>query len=288
MKRIIEYFYIFSKLTTSLVLIIIIFIMGYALLRSYKNIDKDVVGLENDYDMLSSGLVQNINNFKILDEQINQINLNIDQINKNLEIHDPSITEEKHRNDINNLINLNKELENKIDNFIKNQLINDVAADTSNNQVLSVINLIIIKYKNGENFDQEFSYLETIIPIEKIEILEKINIIKLKNFLGFTNLKNEFDTATKEYINSKFLNSNKNSVIKFLFNFITISPSNLTIYEKEELNLLMSAKKDLEKEDLNSSLKIILSLDTNQQFFDKWINQVNIYLDFINQIQRAV
>ena len=288
MKRIIEYFYIFSKLTTSLVLIIIIFIMGYALLRSYKNIDKDVVGLENDYDMLSSGLVQNINNFKILDEQINQINLNIDQINKNLEKYDPSITEEKYRNDINNLINLNKELENKIDNFIKNQLINDVAADTSNNQVLSVINLIIIKYKNGENFDQEFSYLETIIPIEKIEILEKINIIKLKNFLGFTNLKNEFDTATKEYINSKFLNSNKNSVIKFLFNFITISPSNLTIYEKEELNLLMSAKKDLEKEDLNSSLKIILSLDTNQQFFDKWINQVNIYLDFINQIQRAV
>ena len=119
-------------------------------------------------------------------------------------------------------------------------------------------------------------------------LYKSINIIKLKNFLGIVNLKNEFDTATKKYIDSKFLNSNKNSVLKFLFNFITISPSNLTIYEKEELNLLMNARKDLEKEDLSSSLKIILNLDKNKQFFNKWINQVDIYLDFINEIQKVI
>ena len=282
MKSIIEYFYIFSKLTTSLVLIIIIFVMGYALFRSYKNIDEEVVSLEGDYDILSFDIIKNMNNFKILDQQINQIKLSIGQINKNLEKYNPSITEERYRSDINNLLNLNDELKNRIDNLVKNQSTNNVDKNILNNQILSVVNLIKIKYKNGEDVDQEFSYLESIIP------LEKINIIKLKNFLGIVNLKNEFDTATKKYIDSKFLNSNKNSVLKFLFNFITISPSNLTIYEKEELNLLMNARKDLEKEDLSSSLKIILNLDKNKQFFNKWINQVDIYLDFINEIQKVI
>ena len=47
MNKIIDYFYIFSKFSTSLVLLILLFATGYALFNSYNDIDKNAANLEN-------------------------------------------------------------------------------------------------------------------------------------------------------------------------------------------------------------------------------------------------
>ena len=64
MTKITEYFYIFSKLTTSLVLFLIIIVMGYAFFKSYQGIDDNNVNLENKISSLSSDVMLNYNNFE--------------------------------------------------------------------------------------------------------------------------------------------------------------------------------------------------------------------------------
>ena len=57
MSKFIQYFYIFSKLTTSLVFFLIIIIMGYIMFRSYQGIDSE----QNEIEVKISSLDNKIN-----------------------------------------------------------------------------------------------------------------------------------------------------------------------------------------------------------------------------------
>jgi hypothetical protein len=50
----------------------------------------------------------------------------------------------------------------------------------------------------------------------------------------------------------------------------------------------MSAKKLMEKEDINNALSQIMRIDNNQAIFLKWINQAEIYLEFKNEIEKVI
>ena len=82
MSKITEYFYIFSKLTTSLVLFLIIIVMGYAFFNSYQGIDNNNVNLENKISSLSSDVVLNYNNYEKISKKIDDTDKSIDEIKK--------------------------------------------------------------------------------------------------------------------------------------------------------------------------------------------------------------
>ena len=82
MTKITEYFYIFSKLTTSLVLFLIIIVMGYAFFKSYQGIDDNNVNLENKISSLSSDVMLNYNNFEKIVRKIDDTDKSIDEIKK--------------------------------------------------------------------------------------------------------------------------------------------------------------------------------------------------------------
>ena len=82
MSKITDYFYIFSKLTTSLVLLIIIIMLGYALVNSYKNVDKDVVNIEQRFKSLTDSVLNNDNNFIELNAKNKQIDNKLNEIVK--------------------------------------------------------------------------------------------------------------------------------------------------------------------------------------------------------------
>ena len=77
--------------------------------------------------------------------------------------------------------------------------------------------------------------------------------------------------SLKKYINEKYLEKNKSSVLKFIFKLLTVKPSNLSKYENEELNIIMSAKKLMDLEKIDGSLIKILKLDKDKKYFVKWI-----------------
>ena len=117
-------------------------------------------------------------------------------------------------------------------------------------------------------------------------MFEKLHVLDEKGFYGLKNLQIEFDKSAQEYVNSKFLEKNKNNVLNFIFKFVTINPSNLNYYENEYLNILTQAKKHMENNDISESLLKILELDPKEKFFYKWIYQSKKYLEFMKEIKK--
>ena len=292
MTKITEYFYIFSKLTTSLVLFLIIIVMGYAFFKSYQGIDDNNVNLENKISSLSSDIMINYNNFEKIVKKINDTDKSIDEIKKILLQKDTDTKNANYKEDIENLIKLNEELQKQVDKLTLNlkNIDNEVNTDSrsiESRQIPTLIKLIFIKYENGESVRNEILLLEDLLQPNKEEIFEKISLLELKKFYGFKNLEKIFTDSAGEFVKTKFAKNNQNYVINFLLKFVSIQPSNLTIYENEDLNILMQAKKNLEIGNIQQSLDQILLIKENDMFFTEWAEQVKIYLEFKSLIEKV-
>ena len=292
MTKITEYFYIFSKLTTSLVLFLIIIVMGYAFFKSYQGIDDNNVNLENKISSLSSDVMLNYNNFEKIVKKINDTDKSIDEIKKILLQEDTDTKNANYKEDIENLIKLNEELQKQVDKLtlnlknINNEVNND-SRSIESRQIPTLIKLIFIKYENGESVRNEILLLEDLLQPNKEEIFEKISLLELKKFYGFKNLEKIFDDSARGFVKTKFAKNNQNYVINFLLKFVSIQPSNLTIYENEDLNILMRAKKNLEIGNIQQSLDQIFLIKENDIFFTEWVEQVKIYLEFKSLIEKV-
>ena len=292
MTKITEYFYIFSKLTTSLVLFLIIIVMGYAFFKSYQGIDDNNVNLENKISSLSSDVMLNYNNFEKIVKKINDTDKSIDEIKKILLQKDTDTKNTNYKEDIENLIKLNEELQKQVDKLTLNlkNIDNEVNTDSrsiESRQIPTLIKLIFTKYENGESVRNEILLLEDLLQPNKEEIFEKISLLELKKFYGFKNLEKIFDDLARGFVKTKFAKNNQNYVINFLLKFVSIQPSNLTIYENEDLNILMRAKKNLEIGNIQQSLDQILLIKENDMFFTEWVEQVKIYLEFKSLIEKV-
>ena len=292
MTKITEYFYIFSKLTTSLVLFLIIVVMGYAFFKSYQGIDDNNVNLENKISSLSSDVMLNYNNFEKIVKKINDTDKSIDEIKKILLQKDTDTKNANYKEDIENLIKLNEELQKQVDKLTLNlkNIDNEINTDSrsiESRQIPTLIKLIFIKYENGGSVRNEILLLEDLLKPNKEEIFEKISLLELKKFYGFKNLEKIFDDLAREFVKKKFAKNNQNYVINFLLKFVSIQPSNLTIYENEDLNILMRAKKNLEIGNIQQSLDQIFLIKENNMFFTEWVEQVKIYLEFKSLIEKV-
>ena len=284
MNKITNYFYIFSKLTTSLVLLLIVFLMGYALLKSYKTIDITNSNLEDRLISLESSIVQNNIKLSKIDNKLVNNDKIIDEIKK---LNKDSIKNQE----LTNLLNLTKNLQNQlneltlefqnIDKFTNSELSNI-------NQINSLYKLILIKYKNGENVDSEVLFLADLLLPNKKLIFEKLNLLLSKKFYGFEKLSKEFEISSNNFLKDNFKVKTNNSMITFLSKFIDIKLNNSHTHHNKDLNILIRAEKYMLNEDIKKSLNQILLIDENANFFSKWINQAKIYLEFINELAKVI
>ena len=165
MTKITEYFYIFSKLTTSIVLLLIIIVLGYAFFKSYQGIDDNNANLENKISSLSGDVKLHYNNFEKITKKIDDTDKSIDEIKKILLQKDADTKNANYEESIENLIKLNGNLQKQIDTITLNLQITD--NNTKNDQrsaesrkVRTLIKLILIKYENGESVKNEIFLLE--------------------------------------------------------------------------------------------------------------------------------
>ncbi|MDC0037827.1 hypothetical protein OAJ30_04040, partial [Alphaproteobacteria bacterium] len=84
MNKLSNYFYIFSKLTTSFILFLLIFFLGYALYYSYKDIDKSSENIDGKFLSLSEDINLNSTKFKKIEESIKQNEILLSQIKESL------------------------------------------------------------------------------------------------------------------------------------------------------------------------------------------------------------
>ena len=283
MNKITNYFYIFSKLTTSLVLLFIVFLMGYTLFNSYKDVEITNSNLEDRLILLSNSINQNNMRLSNIDNKIIDNDKIFDEI-KNLS-HDSD------KEDLLNILHLTENLQNQVNELtLKIENVNKSKSSElfKIDQIDSLYRLILIKYKNGENINSEILFLENLLPTNKKEIFEKLNLLQLKKFYGFENLYKEFEISSNNYLKNNFIEKNNNFMITSLSKFIDIKPSNSKSYHSDELNILIEAKKYLQNEDIKKSLNQILLIDEKADFFSNWINQAKIYLEFTSEIAKVI
>ena len=283
MNKITNYFYILSKLTTSIVLLLIVFLMGYALFNSYKDIEITNSDLEDKLILLSNSIDQNNIQLSNIDNKL----INNDKVVNEIK----DLGQNFKKEDLLKLLDLTENLQNQV-NELTLKIENSKQPESSElfkiNQINSLYQLILIKYRNGENINNEISFLETLLPPNKKVIFEKLNLLQLNKFYGLKNFYNEFEISSNNFLKDNFIKKNKNTMITFLTKFIDIKPSNLQNYHSDEINILIQAKEYMKNDDIKNSLNQILLIDKNSYFFSKWISQAKIYLEFTKEISKVM
>ena len=293
MSKLIQYFYIFSKITTSLVLLLVIIIMGYLLFRSYTEVD--ISNNQLDKKLLSLSEVINNNSSDLLNikKKLTNNEIIIHSIEKSLDNKDNNLNEVEIKKNISDLFDFTQILEKKfnhlslsLDKDNKSNNVSSVETD-QRDEVNSLIDFIIKKYEAGDTINSELILLKKMLPINRNVFLEKLDILALKKFYGFNFFDKLFEDSSLVYVKNKFLETNQSEVIKFLSKFISIRPANLNNYENNDLNILLKANEKIKLRDIKKALSLIMLIDKKQIYFTKWIEQAKNYIDFISTIQKV-
>ena len=167
MKKILDYLYIFSKLSTSFILLFILLAFGYFFYISFKNQEIS----NNDQLDLINKLNQNVENLSKLSKKIETTESSIDQLKT-------SIQNIAKSNQSEEVVLLNKKIE-KLDLGLKNILVDLQEIKTLNNSEPSkalsnnistplidknkkdIIKLINYKFENNLDFTEDLDILQS-------------------------------------------------------------------------------------------------------------------------------
>jgi len=222
---------------------------------------------------------------------INNNSQSLAEINKNVTNSDSNSQIQKLQMENNELLKEIKIIKSQIKNIlnVNNDVINNTKDenDFSSKNIKELKDLIILKYENGEIVSNEIIRLESLANDTPALIFEKLFLLEEKNFFGKEKLIKEFDLSVQKYVEKKFMEENNNSIIKFFLKYISIKPNDLDLYDSEDLNILLRAKNHLNSEEYLQSLNQVLSIKSSQEYFEKWISQINLYIDFKKNIKKV-
>ena len=294
MKKIFDYLYIFSKLSTSFILLFILLIFGYFFYISFKNQEIS----NNDQLELINKLNQNVENLSKLSKKIEITEISLDQLKTSIQ----NITKSDQSTEV---VSLNKKIE-ELDSRLKNILddLQDIKSfnisesnKTPPNNILmpvidknkkEIIKLINYKFENNLDFTEELDFLQNFDKSNNQQIYEKIDLIRLKNFRGNEFLKDIYTQELNLYLKEKFNKNSLNVISKTLMSFVKIEPSKTNHIMDNEVLLLKEISNLLEEKNYKISYTKIITLSNYEIYFKETINQIQIANDFKNLINKAI
>ena len=294
MKKILGYLYIFSKLSTSFILLFILIVFGYFFYLSFKNQETS----NNDQLELINKLNQNVENLSKLSTKIEITENSLDQLKTSIQnITIPNESKE--------IASLNKKIE-ELDLGLKNILVDlqeiktlnisesnkdpskDILIPIIDKNKKEIIKLINYKFENNLDFTEELDILQNFGDSNNHHIFEKINLIILKNFRGNEFLKDIYSQELDSYLKEKFNKNSSNIISKPLMNFITIKPSKINNIKNSETLLLNEINFLLEEKNYKRSYTKIIMLKDHEKYFIETINQIKIANDFKKLINKTI
>ena len=294
MKKALDYLYIFTKLSTSFILLFILIIFGYFFYLIFKNQEIS----NNDQLELINKLSQNVENLSKLSKKIDITENTLDQLKISVE----NITNSDQFKEV---ILLNKKIE-ELDLGLKNILVDlqeiktlNISASnkTTSNNILTpvidknkkeIIKLINYKFENNLDFTEELDILQNFDDDNNNHIYEKINLIRLKNFRGNEFLKDIYSQELDIYLKEKLNQNSLNIISKSLMSFVKIKPSKTNNIKNNETLLLKEISTLLEEKNYKTSYTQIITLDSYEKYFKETINQIQIANDFKELINTTI
>ncbi|MDC0625112.1 hypothetical protein OAP76_05545 [Alphaproteobacteria bacterium] len=294
MKKVLDYLYVFSKLSTSFILLFILLVFGYFFYTSFKNQEIS----NNDQIEIFNTLNQNIENLSKLSKKIEFTERSLDELKISIQ----NITKPDQSKEV---VLLNKKIE-ELDLGLKNILVDLQEIKTSNNSQLNkdqsnnilipvidknkkeIINLINYKFENNLDFTEELNILQNFDDNNNTYIYEKINVIRLKNFRGNKFLKDTYSKELDLYLKEKINKNTRNIIYKSLMSFIVIEPSKTNDIKNSKTLVLKEISTLLEKKNYKASYTKIITLENYEIYFKETINQIQIANDFKKLINKTI
>ena len=294
MRKARYYLYIFSKLSTSFILLFILIILGYFFYISFKNQEIS----NNDQSELINKLNQNVENLSRLSKKIETTENSLDELKTSIQnISNPDQYKE--------VVLLNKKID-KLDLGLKYILVDLLEIKTLNNSVSDIapsnnilipvidknkkeiIRIINYKFENNLDFTEELDILQNFDDSNNQHIYEKINLIRLKNFRGNKFLKDVYSQELNIYLKEKFNKSSLNIISKSLMSFVAIEPSKTNDIKNSETLVLKEISTLLDEKNYKTSYKNIITLEDYEKYFKQTISQIQIANDFKKIINKTI
>ena len=293
MKNLLEYFYIFSKISTSFILMVALFSLGYFFYLGYNKQENVYRNQVEDNNKIQNSINQNFNKIQNISKKIEFNDQSLKKIENLLE--DFSTDENNNKNNkaieemLNelktNFQNLSidvKKLNNKINEKNKNLAIPKNEISDFYNQKKDIIELILLKFENNLNFNNELNYLEKITNSDKSHIFEKLNIVINKQYKGNQFIENIFEEESNDYIRNK-INKNSNKFINtFILPYINIKFSKENVLTDSELLIIRDIEKLIENQEYKKSYEKLQLINNFDIFYIETVKQLGIAIDFNN------
>jgi len=288
-KNILQNFYLFSKLSLSISLLIILILLGYLFYKSYSFVSiQETVEVTKNNDLLNS---INLNASKIerIEFLLNENNAKLIDIMNSLD--SPKVNNQSNlvlkeiQSDFNNI---KLELK-KIKNNLQKNKITEVQSSQVNNDNANkenTVQLIIFKFENGQDYYAELELLSTILGSENSHIIEKLYLINNDRFIGSKILKSNFKNETNNFISSNLLRINK--MTKVILPYIKIEPSKKQKLSDYRLIAIDNISRQIENKNYAKSIDLINAIDKDNKFFNLTIDQLSIAVDFNNTIEEII
>jgi len=292
MKKTLDYLYIFSKFSTSFILLLALIILGYFFYVSFKNQEIS----NNDQAAFINKLNQNAQKLSELTKQIKITDASLDKIKKSIQ-NNSNIDNSKDINLLSKKIEkIDLSLEEISTNLQKIQTTNTYQQNKNQSDNISsffidenkaeIIKLVIYKFENNLDFTEELNILQNFSK-NKQHIFEKINLIRLKNFRGSSYLKKTYSQELDFYLKQKFNKSYNNFLSKSVMKFVAIEPSKTNTIKNNEINTLNEISNLLDKKNYKMSYEKIVYINNYEKYFSETINQIQIATEFKELIIRV-
>jgi len=290
MKKVLNNFYVFSKLSLSFILLICVLFLIYLLYTNYQNEDKvtkNQIELENEFKeniKTNSEFIQSISK-EILETKTALISIEKivkDNLNKESEVDLTSINESIEK--LNKNFNI---LSSEISNLKikKTEYQSTTNSELINQSITEVVELIKIKYENGMNFDKELKYLETILGKDKTPILEKLLVLRNNKYKGHFFLENQFNAEVNLYLKNS-MKENNSFLNKIFLPHINISPSSENIIIDKKILILEEIKFYIKNRNIDQAYDSINKIENYKAFFKVSSDEMKNYNSFMTEISR--
>jgi len=280
-KNILQNFYLFSKLSLSISLLLILILLGYLFYRSYSFISiEETIEVSKNNDLLNS---INLNSSKIekiellLNENNSKLIDIIDTLETSKENNQSNLVLKDIQSDFNNIKLELKKLQN---NFQKKENIEVQPAQIDNYNINkeNTIQLIKYKFENGQDFSMELELLSKILGSQNTHIIEKLYLLNNNRFVGNKILLSNFENETDVYISKNLLKANR--VINVILPYIKIEPSKKRKLSDNRLISINNIYRQIEKKNYAKSIDLVNSIDKDKKFFKSTLDQLSIAADF--------
>ena len=276
MKKFLEYFYILSKLSTSIILFFSLIFLGYLLYISYNSINKtstnyderfaNIVNLiesnQNEINILISKLEPSIEAVENLRKDFNELNLLQNTPNKKFDVLTNQLKSlEK------NIYELEKKIKYNNNNFQQDYNLSEIKQ------------IIFMKVLNNSNISFEIEALHNIVNTDEKNILDKVLIIEKEIYFTYDQIYIQFEEISQNYLKQHIFNRNSNYLTSFLSPILKIQPSNKSSYKNQDLRILKQADEFLLNKKFNDLNKELNKLEFSNDLIDNFKIKIKSYIN---------